>query len=47
MFDIHFYGTFYGTSYSDKVAYTWYWSNEKNAMQSGVTVNGWMIRVDL
>ena len=42
MFDIHF----YGTSYSE-VAYTWYWSNDKNCMQSGVSVNGWLARVDL
>ena len=43
MFDIHF----YGTSYSDEVAYTWYWSNDKNCMQSGVSVDGWLARVDL
>ena len=43
MFDIHF----YGTSYSDEVAYTWYWNNDKNCMQSGVSVYSWIVRVDL
>ena len=43
MFDIYFYGTLY----SDEVAYTWYWNNDENYMQSGVSVNGWLIRADL
>ena len=38
---------FYGSIVSDNVEYTWYWSNDKNCMQSGVLVNGWLIRVDL
>ena len=42
MFDIHF----YGTSYSDEVAYTWYWNNELGSLQGAVSVNHRLVRLD-